>query len=90
MLKRELQTSDTVPGKNLKAHSQKPLIFLTRIAKKAKGFEGSIRTLGLGPPDVISHDAGTNFTAGEFKTEARMMGIACHEVPVEALTIFWL
>ncbi|EED15826.1 conserved hypothetical protein [Talaromyces stipitatus ATCC 10500] len=38
----------------------------------------------LGPPDVISHDAGTNFAAVEFRTEARMMGIRCHQVPVEA------
>ncbi|EED12737.1 transposase, putative [Talaromyces stipitatus ATCC 10500] len=38
----------------------------------------------LGPPDVISHDAGTNFAALEFKTEAKIMGIQCHQVPVEA------
>ncbi|EED22562.1 conserved hypothetical protein [Talaromyces stipitatus ATCC 10500] len=38
----------------------------------------------LGPPDVISHDAGTNFAANEFKVEAMMMGIRCHQMPVEA------
>ncbi|EED20782.1 conserved hypothetical protein [Talaromyces stipitatus ATCC 10500] len=38
----------------------------------------------LGPPDVISHDAGTNFAAAEFRTEAKIMGIQCHQVPVEA------
>ncbi|EED23141.1 hypothetical protein TSTA_065940 [Talaromyces stipitatus ATCC 10500] len=38
----------------------------------------------LGPPDIILHNAGTNFAALEFKTEAKMMGIQCHQVPVEA------
>ncbi|EED18931.1 hypothetical protein TSTA_126390 [Talaromyces stipitatus ATCC 10500] len=38
----------------------------------------------LGPPDVISHDTGTNFASNEFKMEARMMGITCHQVLVEA------
>ncbi|EED14529.1 conserved hypothetical protein [Talaromyces stipitatus ATCC 10500] len=38
----------------------------------------------LGPPDVISHDIGTNFAALEFKTEAKMMGIQYYQVPVEA------
>ncbi|EED14740.1 conserved hypothetical protein [Talaromyces stipitatus ATCC 10500] len=38
----------------------------------------------LGPPNVISHDAGINFATVEFRTEARMMGIRCHQVPVEA------
>ncbi|KJZ80489.1 hypothetical protein HIM_00339 [Hirsutella minnesotensis 3608] len=38
----------------------------------------------LGPPDVITHDAGTNFAAAEFQAEAKLMGITCHQVPVEA------
>uniref|UniRef100_A0A8H7K3I9 Integrase catalytic domain-containing protein n=1 Tax=Bionectria ochroleuca TaxID=29856 RepID=A0A8H7K3I9_BIOOC len=38
----------------------------------------------LGPPDVISFDAGTNFAAAEFKGEARLMGITCHQIPIEA------
>lgn len=38
----------------------------------------------LGPPDIIHHDAGTNFSASEFKTEAKAYGISCHQVPVEA------
>lgn len=36
-----------------------------------------------GPPDIISHDHGTHFH-GEFRDHARVMGITCHEVPVEA------
>jgi hypothetical protein len=38
----------------------------------------------LGPPDQITHDAGTNFASLEFKSTARTMGIVCREVPVEA------
>lgn len=34
--------------------------------------------------NVILHNAGTNFAALEFKTEARIMGIQCHQVPIEA------
>jgi hypothetical protein len=37
-----------------------------------------------GPPDIITHDAGTNFASTEFKSEARLMGIMCKQVPVEA------
>ncbi|KAI0993172.1 hypothetical protein K3495_g15012, partial [Podosphaera aphanis] len=37
-----------------------------------------------GPPDVITHDAGTNFSSVEFRNEARILGITCREVPVEA------
>lgn len=38
----------------------------------------------LGPPDVVSHDAGTNFNSDEFRTEARLAGITVNQVPVEA------
>ncbi|EED20844.1 hypothetical protein TSTA_080770 [Talaromyces stipitatus ATCC 10500] len=38
----------------------------------------------LGPPDVILHDAGTNFAANKFKVEAMMMGIQCHQMLVKA------
>lgn len=38
----------------------------------------------LGPPDIISHDAGTNFDSNEFRSEARIHGITVHQVPVEA------
>jgi hypothetical protein len=38
----------------------------------------------LGPPDVIRHDAGTNFSSAEFRREARFVGITCEQVPVEA------
>ncbi|KJZ72869.1 hypothetical protein HIM_07813 [Hirsutella minnesotensis 3608] len=38
----------------------------------------------LGPPDVITHDAGTNFASSEFQAEAKLLGITCHQVPVEA------
>lgn len=37
-----------------------------------------------GPPDIIRHDAGTNFASQEFRSEARVMGIECKQVPVEA------
>ena len=38
----------------------------------------------LGPPDVLTHDAGTNFASAEFRAEAKLAGITCHQVPVEA------
>jgi len=38
----------------------------------------------LGPPDVITVDAGTNFASTEFKAEARLAGITCHQIPIEA------
>ncbi|KAI1439012.1 hypothetical protein GGR50DRAFT_685073 [Xylaria sp. CBS 124048] len=38
----------------------------------------------LGPPDVITHDAGTNFNSTEFRNEARLAGTTCNQVPVEA------
>lgn len=38
----------------------------------------------LGPPDVMTHDAGTNFASTEFQAEAKLLGIPCHQVPVEA------
>lgn len=38
----------------------------------------------LGPPDVLTHDAGTNFAAAEFQAEAKLISITCHQVPVEA------
>ncbi len=37
-----------------------------------------------GPPVIITHDAGTNFASSEFKSEAKIMGITCKQVPVEA------
>ncbi|KAF1934529.1 hypothetical protein EJ02DRAFT_471813, partial [Clathrospora elynae] len=37
-----------------------------------------------GPPDIITHNAGTNFASVEFKSEAKIMGITCKQVPVEA------
>lgn len=38
----------------------------------------------LGPPDIITTDAGSNFAAQEFKDDAKIMGITCRQVPVEA------
>ena len=38
----------------------------------------------LGPPDLIVHDAGTNFTASEFKQNAHAMHIRTKGVPTEA------
>ena len=37
-----------------------------------------------GPPDTITHDAGTAFTAAEFQANAGSLDIKCHAVPVEA------
>ena len=38
----------------------------------------------LGPLDLITHDAGTNFTATEFQQYANSLAIATKEVLVEA------
>ena len=38
----------------------------------------------LGPPDIVTHDAGKNFVSKEFKQYARTMGIDTKGVPVEA------
>jgi hypothetical protein len=37
-----------------------------------------------GPPDVVSHDPGTNFASEEFRNNAKILGISCKEMPVEA------
>jgi transposase InsO family protein len=37
-----------------------------------------------GPPDIITYDAGTNFASAEFRAEAKLIGIRCKQVPVEA------
>lgn len=37
-----------------------------------------------GPPDFIVHDPGTNFASEEFRNHAKIMGITCREMPVEA------
>ncbi|KDN60924.1 putative conserved hypothetical protein, partial [Colletotrichum sublineola] len=38
----------------------------------------------VGPPDHIVHDPGTNFASEEFRNNAKIMGISCEEMPVEA------
>jgi hypothetical protein len=38
----------------------------------------------LGPPDIINHDAGTNFTSQEFQQHAQSLHIRTKEIPVEA------
>ena len=38
----------------------------------------------IGPPDLLVHDAGTNFASREFQTNAQVMGIRTKIVPVEA------
>jgi hypothetical protein len=38
----------------------------------------------LGPPDLITHDAGKNFVSNEFKQYASVMGVGTKGVPVEA------
>lgn len=37
-----------------------------------------------GPPDIVSHDPGTNFASEEFRNNARIVGISCKEMPIEA------
>ncbi|KAF2025958.1 hypothetical protein EK21DRAFT_103538 [Setomelanomma holmii] len=37
-----------------------------------------------GPPDIITHDAGTNFASAEFRAEAKIIGVTCKQVPTEA------
>ena len=38
----------------------------------------------LGPLNIITYNAGTNFDSTEFRNKARLVGITCHQVPVEA------
>ena len=38
----------------------------------------------LGPPDIITHDAGTNFASQEFRAEAKLLGNTCKQVHTEA------
>lgn len=38
----------------------------------------------IGPPDHIVHDPGTNFASEEFRNNAKIMGITCEEMPIEA------
>jgi hypothetical protein len=38
----------------------------------------------LGPPDLITHDAGKNFISKEFRQYASSLGITTKSVPVEA------
>jgi hypothetical protein len=37
-----------------------------------------------GPPDILTHDADTNFASAEFRAEAKIMGVTCKQVPTEA------
>ena len=38
----------------------------------------------LDPPDIVTHDADTNFDSIEFRAEAKILGITYHQIPVEA------
>src|ERR1700721_2420274 len=38
----------------------------------------------IGPPDLITHDAGKNFVASEFRQHATSLAISTKSVPVEA------
>ncbi|KAF1934823.1 hypothetical protein EJ02DRAFT_460893, partial [Clathrospora elynae] len=57
-------------------------------AMSAKETWQALRTLWIdtyqGPPDILTHDAGTNFASAEFRAEAKIMGITCKQVPTEA------
>jgi hypothetical protein len=37
-----------------------------------------------GPPDIIPHDAGTDLASTEFHNKAKVLGITCKQVPIEA------
>ncbi|KAI9036277.1 uncharacterized protein KD926_002095 [Aspergillus affinis] len=37
----------------------------------------------LGPPDLITHDAGKNFVSKEFKTYTKTMNISTRSIPIE-------
>jgi hypothetical protein len=37
-----------------------------------------------GLPDILTHNAGTNFASTEFCAEAKIMGVTCKQVPTEA------
>jgi hypothetical protein len=37
-----------------------------------------------GPPDFVTHDPGTNFASEEFRNRARIVGVTCREMPIEA------
>jgi hypothetical protein len=37
-----------------------------------------------GPPDFVTHDPGTNFASEEFRNNAKVVGISCKEMPIEA------
>ena len=37
-----------------------------------------------GPPDYIVHDPGTNFASEEFRNRAKIVGVECRQMPVEA------
>ncbi|KAH8884291.1 hypothetical protein GQ53DRAFT_786369 [Thozetella sp. PMI_491] len=38
----------------------------------------------LGPPDILTTDSGTNFASDHLRAEAKLAGITCQQVPVEA------
>ena len=38
----------------------------------------------LGPLDIVTHDASTNFNSMEFRAEVKILSIICHQIPVEA------
>lgn len=41
----------------------------------------------LGPLDIITHNADTNFDSIDFCTEVKMVGITCYQILIEA---YWL
>ncbi len=38
----------------------------------------------LGPPDIITHNVGTNFDSTEVCAEAKILDITCYQIPIEA------
>ena len=40
----------------------------------------------LGPPDIITYDAGTNFNSTKFRNEVRLIKITYHQIPIK---VYW-
>ncbi|KAF1966452.1 hypothetical protein BU23DRAFT_584456 [Bimuria novae-zelandiae CBS 107.79] len=37
------------------------------------------------PPDILTHDAGTNFASAEFCVEVKIMGVTCKQIAIKAI-----
>ncbi|KAF1963904.1 hypothetical protein BU23DRAFT_585836 [Bimuria novae-zelandiae CBS 107.79] len=66
----------------------KPTLHVFLNAILAKETWQALRMLWIdtyqGPPDILTHDAGTNFASAEFRAKAKIMGVTCKQVLTEA------